>query len=120
MKMKNIILSLGLGLSLSSSVLGAANNAASYLELYRDSAARPKPVSIVWPTVSTDDIGTDLSLLIEVDANGRPGRITSQTRVRPELMRALRSAVSRWEFVPRTDANGQPIKAKVHLPVGIR
>lgn len=120
MKKYLILAMLGLGLSLAPSTLAMNGIEQDYLDRYRDEVRRPIPVSVVWPVVSKEFSGRTVDLLIEVDRNGRPSRITSHSRTSKSLMKRLVAAVSQWEFVPKIDVNGEAISAKVQLPVEIR
>ena len=75
----------------------------------------------VAPVVDLSGIGKAIELELEfvVGANGKPGRIISRSPVDRELVRKVIAAVSRWRFEPKLGANGQPVAAKVKLPIQI-
>lgn len=119
MKKQVILLALGLSLSAVSPALAAGRNANNHIAGKSGELQQPRAVSVVQPIVSTRYIGEEIDLVFRIDEQGRPGRITSTSRVAKDLVSALVSAVSQWEFTPARDVNGQAKPAKVLMPVRI-
>jgi hypothetical protein len=92
----------------------------AYIDSYRGRTGTPIPVEVKTPIVSTKYAGSEVKLEFSVDESGRPRRMVSRTPVPIDLMRKVMAAVERWEFIPLRDANGQPIPARVILPVRIK
>jgi hypothetical protein len=92
----------------------------AYIESYQGRTGVPIPVEVKKPIVGLEFVGSEVDLEFSIDTNGRPRRIISRSPVPSELMRKVMSAVERWEFIPLRDASGQPIPARVHLPVRIK
>lgn len=119
MTKKAILLALGLGLGALPTLLSAKSLDDVYLATYAGRSDIPVPTSIVRPVVSEEFVGTDVEFVFMIDARGRPGRIYCSSPIPYELERPLVKAVQTWKFAPLRDDTGQPVPAKVRLPISV-
>jgi hypothetical protein len=119
MKMQLVLLVLGFSLSISPIALTAKTVEELYVDSYRGQTGTPIPVSIEKPVVGTEYVGSGVDLKFVVDESGRPSGFVALTPADEKFLDRVVDAVSRWEFEPLRDANGQPVASKVRLPVRI-
>lgn len=117
MKTHHILLILAL---LAPAALSAKTAEQDYVDSYKGSLTKPAPVVVVSPEVKTRWAGKKFELLFVVDRNGKPRRIVTRSSVDSELVNKVIAAVSSWRFEPKLDAEGNPVPARVVLPIEIR
>jgi len=120
MKKQLIQLALGLGLSFLPIVVSAKTVEQAYVDSYRGQTKFPIPISVEQPIVGMEYVGAAVDLKFIVDERGRPHQIVALTPADDKFLDSVVDAVSRWEFLPRRDANGEPVSSKVILPVRIK
>ena len=112
-------LALILGLLALPLALMAKSPESAYLDGYRGRTGIPVPISVVMPELSARYAGQTVTLEFVVDTTGKPEQIAStKPGVDAELLAAVTSAVSQWQFAPAL-VDGKPVARKVALPVNI-
>ncbi len=119
MKKSALLWALGLGLFAGPAALSARHLDQVYADQYLGRTDTPIPKAVVRPKVSLDYVGTEVQLVFVVNELGRPSGIRSRSRVPSDLFKSLAVAVAQWRFEPLRDAKGEPVAAKVLLPVRI-
>lgn len=110
---------LSLSLLVAPLALLAKSPESSYVESYHGRSGIPVPISVVMPEVPAEYAGDRVMLEFVVSATGQPMAVTSTTpSANPELVAALITAVSQWQFAPVL-VDGLPVASKVSLPMVI-
>lgn len=120
MKKQMITWALLLGLSATPAALAARSIEQAYVDSYRGRTDTPVPVSVERPIVGNEFAGETVEIKFTVDEEGRPRDVRTDSPAPDELVERVIDAVEQWDFAPLRGADGEPVPAKVMLPVIIR
>lgn len=113
-----LVVLLSLGALVPVTAFAATTPEQTYLETCRKEPGVPVPITVVSPTVASDNAGATVQLEFVVNENGHPVNFSVKSSPDSALAETVVSAVKRWRFKP-AERDGVPVATKVALPVTI-